>query len=322
MNQALVSEILHTCQIPGATNWGSVVGSWLMYPTTRIATNSHGFLRAYLYDTNGFGGVTLPYTQTTGLSAFPSNPRIMIVSSLDTNLPVASGGLGTTTFNTIWNTTTGNLPATWTNWPGSGANLVIQRINLLPLFKQLILSAVDTNCFGNFVVQSGTSSSANTYVLTNSPNNAWYLLGTVISLDDTNSNPSSPSLESKYVVQGDTSFVFEDRAWRGLLSGWGTNGPVGLTVTSTNTTLTAVAIAQTFTGCAHTFCHSALNSNDTTPGDSCQACQSCFDALMSDYSSWSQQGFTTGSWGNTSCTCSALVSDCARISTITQNLCQ
>ena len=340
MNQALVAEVLHTYQIPGANNWATNLGSWLMLPSTQIATNAVGFKRVFLYDSTGFGSISLPYTQAGGVTTFPANPRIMIISSLDGNIPDTSGGTNSAEFNAVWNTTAGSLPSTWTTWATnhtvSASRLLIQRINLLPLFKQVILSAVDTNDFGGFTVQSGSVANTTSaqYVQRYSATNCWYLLGTVIGLYDTNYNASlgtcGLNLESQYVVQGDISFVFEDQAWRGLLTGWGTNGPAGLyaasssssnVVTAAAAAVVAAATPASYATCAHGFKQCSTNWRDNNGGDCCESCQACFDDLMSHYNSWCQQGFPVNN--NNSCATSyVLGQDCSKINNLTWNMCQ
>jgi len=282
------------------------------------------------------------------VSTFPANPRIMIVSSLDGNLPDASGPLSTTEFNAVWNTAANGLPSTWTGTNCAkltGPHLVIQRINLLPLFKQVVLSAVDTNAFGGYTVQSGTNPiTACAYVITNAPVNNWYLLGTALGLYDTNYNAAAGNcnlnLESQYVVVNNASFVFEEAAWRGLLTGWGAFGPAPLyltpmTVTNTDsvtnlilvtTTVTsyttnyvnAVAVAQNYTTQCHSFCN--LGNNNTHnyyhSGDCGQACQSCCDNFMSDYNSWQCQGCGGG------CTYNNICNDCKTLCDMCGNLSQ
>jgi prepilin-type N-terminal cleavage/methylation domain-containing protein len=347
MNQALVTEILHTYQIPGASNWATSLGSWLLMPSTGVTTNASGFVRGYYYDTNGFGSITLPYTQTNGAPTFPANPRIMMVSSLDGNLPDASGPLSTSEFNAVWNTPANGLPASWTNASSArltGPRLLIQRINLLPLFKQVILSAVDTNDFGGFTVQSGTNPiTACSFVLTNAPSSAWYLLGTSIGLYDTNYNVAlqncNTNLESQYVVVNNISYVFEAHAWRGLLTGWGAYGPAPLfltpmTVTNTDSItnlilvtttvatyttnyINAVAVAQNYTSQCHNFTTCGNNSHNSWHSSDCgESCQSCCDNFMSDYNSWQRQGCGGG------CTYNNICNDCKTLCDMCGNLSQ
>lgn len=321
MNGAFTLGVLRTYQIPGATTWASSLGSWLTLPSSSIATNAHGYSRIYVYDTNGFGGVSLPYAQSNGISALPANPRLMIVSSLSANPPDSSGGLSSNEFSAIWNTPVGSVPSTWTSWSGSGSDLIIQRINLEPLFHRLVLSAIDTNVFGNYTVQSGTTITPSIYVLTNSPVNNWYIQGTVIGLADTNAGASSPNIESKVVMQGDTCYVFENEAWRGQLSGWGTNGPAGISLTSVVSSA-SVTVSQGVVTTGKSFETCALNPNDyggTSRGDSCEALYGSFHTFMMDYNNWSKERFGAGSDN----ACIRLLNDDQNsIYNLTQNMCQ
>jgi prepilin-type N-terminal cleavage/methylation domain-containing protein len=286
LNTALVYQVQHNFQIPSATNWAATLGQWLGMPISSVATNANGFQRIYVYDTNGFGSFTLPYTQTTGLTSLPASIRLMLVTSMSTNVPDASGPLSTTEFNAVWNTMPGNIPATWTtNWHGNAGDLLIQRVNLLPLFNHVVLSAVDTNVFGNFVVQSGTNYSAPVYVLTNSPSANWYFQGTVLALYDTN-GPAS----------------------------W-----ISSTTIYTNTS--AIQTSQTYITCQKSFKTCSTDSNDYNAsyhGDSCQAVSDCFDSFILHYNSWCNQGFATG--GNSAC--NQLNQDLNQMNNITYNMCQ
>lgn len=303
---ALTLQALRNGQIPGETTWAAAAGNWLSLPASSITNNARNYNRAFVYDSSEFisGSVLqLPYTQTTGLVngvSFSStnNLRLMIVSSLSANLPVSSGPLVAGSFNDIWNTTLGNIPGTWSGWSGRGDDLLIQRLNLQPLFHRVILNAVDTNNFGSFTVQSGTNLSSLIYVTTNS--DAWFLQDTVIGLYDTNNpNPAlNPNLESKVVVQGDASYVFENWAWRGQLSGWGTNGPA-------SPTSLPPSAAEAFSSLATRF--TAYGTVDKSP-----QILASFYAFMMDYNSWSQEFFLTTDTN----LLNALSQDAARIQSI------
>jgi type II secretory pathway pseudopilin PulG len=215
MKNALAQYILQSNTIPSQTNWARAVGPELGLATVNITTTPRNIRRAFLIDTNGWlGTISLPYVQQPGgvpsgqQPPGPSNSRLMIVSSIGKALPISSGAPGTAAFSDIWNTSWPNVPSTWSSWSGNGADLVIQRINLEPLFHRVILvnSAGGPGYFsvGSFsppdVVPGTAGSGTNTY----------YLDGTALNLyDNTGTN-----LIVREIIRADMSRVFENGLWR------------------------------------------------------------------------------------------------------------
>ena len=297
MANALTLEVLRSNSIPGQANWSSALANWLSYPSANVATNARNNPRAYLIDPASW----LPaagYTQTAAGTNVTGDARVMFVSSIGAALPASLAGGSATDFSNLWNSTSGTLPTTgvWSGWspPGHPADVLVQRANLVSLFHRLILNAEDTNDFGSYVLQIGAAAFTN-YVFPNSPSNAWYLQGTVIGLYDTNNG--SPNLEANVVVQADASYVFENTAWRGQLSGWGTNGPASHTAPSPSAGDAFSTLATQFT---------ARGWQDSTP-----VILAGFYAFMMDYNAWSQYGF--GSTGISTNILNALTNDAVRI---------
>jgi type II secretory pathway pseudopilin PulG len=210
-------SILRNKTIPNYTTWGAQVASQVSLPVSAITNTPRGFARAYLIDPNlNIGGAGLPYTQTTngtgnGAGA-PANARVMLVSSLARSLPIASGIPSSAEFNAIWNAPEGAKPAsaTWTAWPGSADDLRIKKLNLGPLFYQLILINHDATV-GTFSVDG----SAATLVPAGGLGwNSYYLDGTVLGLHDTNG-----VVQTRYLFKRSISFIFESGAWRGAVQG-------------------------------------------------------------------------------------------------------
>src|SRR5439155_27049562 len=113
-------------------------------PVSAISTNSRRYARAFLIDTNlAINGVGLPYTQTTNGTTKPVSARVMIVSSLARALPasVTNGVASATNFTAIWNAAANTVPGgpAFSGWGGTGEDLRIKKLNLEPLFYQLIL---------------------------------------------------------------------------------------------------------------------------------------------------------------------------------------
>jgi hypothetical protein len=178
--------------------------------------NSRGITRAFLVDQNlSIGGAGLPYTQTNNGVAKPTSARVMFVSSLGRALPISTGVPSSTEFNAIWNTAEGAKPttATWTNWAGTGEDLRIKKLNLEPLFYQLIL-----------VNHSGSTNVVPRYAIDNSGSavvpagpiglDKYYLDSTVVGLLDKNGQ-----VQNRHLLKRNISFMFESDAWRGQIQG-------------------------------------------------------------------------------------------------------
>ena len=218
LNDALVLQILRSNSIPSEATWAQAAGNWLAYAPATITTNARRYARALLIDTNGWLGANLKtngyYVQTNVGTIITNSARMMIVSSLSAALPVATGRPGSASFNDIWNTAPNAIPSTWTTWQGRGDDLLIQRINLQPLFYQLILVNRDNNNAATYSIVGPTN-----LVMARSISNAFYFSGSVVRLGSTNSGVAN--LQTSYVLDRNNSFVFENGYWRTQIG----NGP-------------------------------------------------------------------------------------------------
>ncbi len=283
MATALRSYILRTGQIPDQPNLVSALANEMAVSATQILTNSRNFRRAFLVDPNLWIASGLPYVQSSitngtgttdanGVAIAGLNLRVLVLSSLAVPLPA------TIDFSNAWSTPDGSIPSTWT-WSGRPDDLKIQRVDFTPLFKRVILNPVDTFHFGSLAIESGGQESF-TNPVTQVLSNSWYLLGTALRLYDTN-NP--PGMQMKAVVQSDTSYVFENGAWRGQLAGWGTNGPIPVSPSPA---------ANLFTMFSANLSAAPLNPNAFgTNGNSTLAILGDFYTFMTNYNSWAQGGF-------------------------------
>jgi hypothetical protein len=213
---ALSQSIVRTKTIPSSTNWASAIAGQMSLPASAITTNARRYARAFLIDTNlTINGARLPYTQTTNGASNVVSARVMIVSSLARALPISTGTPSSTEFNAIWNTAEGAKPstATWTSWAGSGEDLRIKKLNLEPLFYQLIL--VNHTSGTNTVPQFSIDNSSVTAVpLGPLGLNKYYLDSTVVGLHDT-----IGAVQSRHLLKRNVSFMFESDAWRGQIQG-------------------------------------------------------------------------------------------------------
>jgi prepilin-type N-terminal cleavage/methylation domain-containing protein len=270
-SNALVQSILQTQTIPTTTGMAGAMASNLPLPLIEITNNSRNFARSFLVDPNmllnGLTKAALPYVQTTNGANPPpfNNARLLIVSTLGTaNPPNPTGPVSPTTFSNLWSTPAYTKPTdpTWKAWNGNGRDVVIQRINLQPLFLQLILINHDVTGAAAFSI--GTTNW--TVVPTNFPwLNAYYFANTVVGLCNSNGVPMT-----RYVLTRNSSFVFENGAWNGQIIN-GQNSSI-----STN-------VAATFAIAATNFSVSAYNSPGADSGTGGGADQSTVLAAMGNF---------------------------------------
>src|SRR6266516_7599189 len=186
-------------------------------PISAISTNSRRFARAFLIDTNlVIGGASLPYTQTTNGTTKPVSARVMIVSSLARALPasVTNSVASATNFTAIWNAAENTVPAApaFAGWGGTGEDLRIRKLNLEPLFYQLIL--VNHTAGTNAPRFSIDNSSVAPVPSGGLGWNKYYLDSTVVGMYDSKTN-----LLARHLLKRNISFLFESDAWRREIQG-------------------------------------------------------------------------------------------------------
>ena len=195
------------------------VANWVQWPVSNITANPRHFNRVFITDPNlslprASGSAGLPYTQTgnLGLTNRPSSARVMIISTIGTsNAPVSQAAVTPTTFNDMWTTPLYSNPSTWAGtWTGTGQDICIQRLNLEPLFYQLILVNRDPGSTNGSFAINGTSSTA-TVVTNGYIWNNYYVAGSVVNLY------SGTNFATSYVLQRNVSFVYENGAWGGQI---------------------------------------------------------------------------------------------------------
>jgi type II secretory pathway pseudopilin PulG len=326
MADALKLYVVRSNAIPDQTQWAAAISSQLGLAPASIATNPRNYSRAYLIDAGGWLQTALassPWTQTpTGMTTNPIGGRLMIVSTVaGPQLPVPSGPLNAASFNTIWNTPQGASPWPASTWAGKGEDLVVQRINLDPIFFRVILNPIDTNSFGSFAIENNGTALA-TNLVTGGPFTSWFLQGTVLRFYD--ANTGNYTLETKAILQADCSYVFENKGWRGQLSGLGTNGPAP----GSGSYLAWVA-ANNFSSLANIFRSASVNIHDSPNyNDTPTAILGAFYSFMDHYNSWVQDNYLSGSGTNIygasiySATWLSLYSDSNAVQNLTSRLAQ
>ena len=276
MKDALVQYVLRSNTIPSQATWTTALSGQLGLAPGNIAVNRRNISRAFLIDNSGWlGTVTLPYTVPPGgVATTPSSARLMIVSTIAKGpLPVASGAPGTASFNDIWNTPEGRKPSTWSGWAGTGGDLIIQRINLAPLFHRVILVNGATNSLsgsGCFSINTNLNKLA-ALPPGASGINTYYLDGTVLNLSSNNN-----SFQVQVVVRDDLSRIFEYGVWQNQINVGMTNSPpssygIGL-------------LAATFYNASW-----PPNANAQTP----QATLGVMNSYMGGYTAWANTGFNS-----------------------------
>jgi prepilin-type N-terminal cleavage/methylation domain-containing protein len=234
MADALTQHIVRSDNIPCAINysWVRAITNELALASNNIAVNPRGWNRAYLIDPNGWLNTALAasdWNQTaSGTTSPPINARVMIVSCMSMQLPVSSGFPSAAAFSDIWNTPVNAKPAnaTWAdaNWPGKGGDLLIQRINLQPLFHRVILinglTTGHPEWQGSFSINTNASAS-DEVPLGGAGTNSFYLDGSVLGLY-TN---IPPSLVAQEIIKSDLSRVCEYGVWQDLINFGLTNIP-------------------------------------------------------------------------------------------------
>lgn len=276
----LQASILRNQQVPDAAGWAAMVAEELAHAANNVATNQRRFARAYLINPNLSlarpGATGLPYVQGTNGVARPVNATLMLVGSTRGVLPLSSGTPTAAEYAALWNTPQGQKPTTslWDDYTSSGEDLLVQRVNLEPLFCRLILTNPTTNTPPRFSIDTSSPITLTTNL---TPWIRYYLTGTTFGLFDTNAN-----LVGREVLQADTYRVFDGTAWRdSLLQG-----------------------ATAASGGTRTLQDLFINSPAPTPNPKWygtpRGVASIFQSFMYSYSSWANQNpcFSYGGAGN------------------------
>ena len=142
---ALRDYVRYTKTIPAANadRWSEAVAEYAGLSPTRVRLNEKNYARRLYIDPDFFGGGGTGgdpfYTQDQGLAVLPVSPRAMFVSDLDSNV---SANLNTAVrFDDVWNQTADALIV-------ESKTVFVERINLAPLFKRVILSNANSGQTG------------------------------------------------------------------------------------------------------------------------------------------------------------------------------
>jgi type II secretory pathway pseudopilin PulG len=196
---ALQNSILRYRYIPGPTDWCQKVADELGVSSNSVYSSNRnpGSPRVFMADPK----ITLPYTQSVlGTNQPLDHYRVLLLSSLTHVIPPEA--TVPANFGVIWSNQDGSLPPIGlTGW--NADDLKVQRINLAPLFVNLLLTNLYSNVQGFYAID-GQVYQTNL--------SAYFLRGTVLQLYDDNS--SNPSLQVKMVLDRDGAKFYIDHAWR------------------------------------------------------------------------------------------------------------
>lgn len=138
--EALELSIRRNGAIPSGSinDWTVAVAAMSDLAADQIATNRRGRQRVLLFDPDFLtaGGGFSGYTQTGGLASAPLSPRALLISNFTGNVSVSTSDAGA--FDSMWNQAAG-APYL------ESETLHIHRINLRPLFKEVVLTSESSN---------------------------------------------------------------------------------------------------------------------------------------------------------------------------------
>jgi hypothetical protein len=221
--------ILNQRRIPNPAAVFTEVADQIGWPVHTVATNARGQPRLLLVDpafrigTNTVAN--LPYVQGIYGATNLTGLRLLLVSSMGDPLPSVLANPGTnaaTVFGLLWDTPDGTQPAGWT-WGGDWEDLLVHRINLRPLFTQVILNNNSTG-LGRFSLDDTN----NHVALPSNPFSGFYFVRSVLGLHGDTGNQGG-RLQVRQVLQDVTvvtnaspylmcpSFVYDEGMWRGRL---------------------------------------------------------------------------------------------------------
>jgi len=290
-NNALLRSVQRNRYVPGltgATNWAYTLATELGMNVSDIYTNARHQPRFFLIDPNlSINGTNATYLQNYGYlqdangAPQPVSPRVIILSSLGRPFPASMvSGVPSVAadFSNLWNTADGQVPAATVSllsgWNGAGSDLMIQRINLSPLFVQLTLNYYGSTSNAWFAIEPNA-----TEISVVATNFSFYLIqSSILDLYTYNSN----NLDSRQILNANANFVYYQNAWLSSLAAAaaGSGSYAGGTYPTNGLMGAFAAMANSF-----------LAATNVSGAPAPATVLSNMTAYLNDYDAWAANGF-------------------------------
>lgn len=220
-NEGLKLGIQRNSLIPSQNEWAGLVGSQTGVDVANVAQNRRHQPRVLLIDTNGWlNTVSLPWAQPqAGTTVIPNNARVLILSSLGKALPdtIIAGPAAPGVFNPLWNGTNDFTAGVWQNWGGRPEDVLVEPINLTPLFVALYIVTAGNDVPGWYTIGTNITLLQAPNQLLSQPYDPRFLLaGTSVNLY--HAAPTN-TLDSIQILNKDTSFIYERGIWKSSAAG-------------------------------------------------------------------------------------------------------
>jgi len=211
---ALQNSVLRNVYIPGSNDMPQVIATEMGVGLNMVQNTDRRNARVFFVDpaftintTNCGSG----YNQTTDGAYSMANPyRILILSSISLPLPKIS--VSSANFSTIWTTQDGYIPtgsADFNGWGGNPGDVIIQRINLTPLFVNLQLSRDSSGATAAQYLIQGQP--ATPLVVPSGGINSYYIQNSLVTLI----NGVSPAgTNAELMLSRSFSFFYVQGFWR------------------------------------------------------------------------------------------------------------
>ncbi len=215
-SDAMQRSVMRNRYIPGAVDWATNIAAELGWNVLDVQNNPRRNQRYFLIDPVFASSVTLPYSQGLfGLTNQPSSARVILLSSLGQPLPAMNNGVPAFPgdFSNIWNSVDGRVPfaTLFSGWRGSGADLMIKRVNLSQLFSRLLLTCFASTNYCYYSIDNNL----NPYTLTSSNwIDGYFIQNSVFGLYSGATN----NIDSQQILIRDSSFVYYQNGWRSPLT--------------------------------------------------------------------------------------------------------
>jgi prepilin-type N-terminal cleavage/methylation domain-containing protein len=215
--EGLRENCIRNGRVPAVPDWPAAIASNLDLNVSQVLANSRKHTRRFLADPAfSINGSALPYVQgTSGSLSAPVNARGIILSTAAVPLPSLTGISGTD-FTNIWVTADGTKPAALSSWGGRAEDLIIERIDLAPIFHKVVLVNVDP--LPDDLPNRGyyaLSTNAATWHPPESFLTLYVIQDTVLSFYRANGT----SVDISEILKNDMSFVYRRSKWGRRLGG-------------------------------------------------------------------------------------------------------